>query len=250
MNQPFVHLMNIILVSRAVYIFKDTPVSRKNFIVMLTIQLAGLFSYRMNLAWWILFLLLSAQAIVAQLVEMKSKKTEGARIGSLVFTVILLSVFFSPWIQLEFNPAPFAILASLQHYTLLFLPIDAARWKELSIFLLGGLLVLNEANLLLRSLLRKLGLVPQGSGESGLNQKEYNAGRIIGILERMIIYVAVLNNEVAAIGLVLGAKAFTRFKELDDRSFAEYVLIGTLVSAFLAVSAALMVKALLVLPAA
>jgi len=31
-------------------------------------------------------------------------------------------------------------------------------------------------------------------------------------------------------GLVLAAKALTRFRALDDRDFAEYVLIGTLAS--------------------
>ena len=33
---------------------------------------------------------------------------------------------------------------------------------------------------------------------------------------------------------VLTAKAFTRFRELDSRDFAEYVLIGTLMSVGLA----------------
>ena len=35
---------------------------------------------------------------------------------------------------------------------------------------------------------------------------------------------------------MLAAKGFTRFKELDDRDFAEYVLIGTLLSSSLAIA--------------
>ena len=39
-------------------------------------------------------------------------------------------------------------------------------------------------------------------------------------------------------GFVLAAKSFARFKELDKREFAEYVLIGTLISMILAIVAA------------
>jgi hypothetical protein len=38
-----------------------------------------------------------------------------------------------------------------------------------------------------------------------------------------------------AIGFVLTAKSIARFKEFDDREFAEYYLIGTLASMLLAV---------------
>ena len=39
-----------------------------------------------------------------------------------------------------------------------------------------------------------------------------------------------LSGNIGAIGFVLAAKGITRFRQLDDRDFAEYVLIGTLLS--------------------
>ena len=54
-----------------------------------------------------------------------------------------------------------------------------------------------------------------------LDRQEYNAGRFIGILERLLIYVPVLRGQYAAIGLILAAKSFARFKEMDGRDFAE-----------------------------
>ncbi len=39
------------------------------------------------------------------------------------------------------------------------------------------------------------------------------------------------------IGFILAAKAFARSKELENRSFAEYVLLGTLVSTLIAILA-------------
>ena len=55
-------------------------------------------------------------------------------------------------------------------------------------------------------------------------------GKVIGYLERGIILILMLTGNIGGIGLVLAAKGFTRFKQLDDRDFAEYVLIGTLLS--------------------
>jgi hypothetical protein len=45
--------------------------------------------------------------------------------------------------------------------------------------------------------------------------------------------------------LVLAVKGLARFKEMDDRPFAEYVLVGTLLSLLLAVFVALLVKSLI-----
>jgi hypothetical protein len=67
---------------------------------------------------------------------------------------------------------------------------------------------------------------------------EYKSGRVIGILERSIVYLAMLSNEYSIIGFILAAKAFARFKELDKKVYAEYVLIGTLASILIALVAA------------
>ena len=69
-------------------------------------------------------------------------------------------------------------------------------------------------------------------------------GEAIGIIERLLIVTFVLVGAEAAIGLVIAAKTLARFKQLDDRDFAEYYLLGTLasvavaaISAFVAVAA-------------
>ena len=55
-------------------------------------------------------------------------------------------------------------------------------------------------------------------------------GATIGILERLVVVSLVLAGQAAAIGLVVAAKTLARFKQLDDRRFAEYYLLGTLAS--------------------
>lgn len=58
-----------------------------------------------------------------------------------------------------------------------------------------------------------------------------NAGKWIGILERMIILIFLLQNQYAAIGLLITAKGLLRFSEKDrQEEKTEYVLIGSLIS--------------------
>jgi hypothetical protein len=60
-------------------------------------------------------------------------------------------------------------------------------------------------------------------------------GEAIGIIERLLIVAFVLTGTTEAIGLVIAAKTLARFRQLDDRDFAEYYLMGTLASVAVAV---------------
>ncbi|MFQ5864525.1 MAG: hypothetical protein ACE5IW_04770 [bacterium] len=65
--------------------------------------------------------------------------------------------------------------------------------------------------------------------ESGLP----NAGRYIGWLERTLVITFILVENYNGIGFILAAKGILRFgeiKESIDRKFAEYVILGTLLS--------------------
>lgn len=71
-------------------------------------------------------------------------------------------------------------------------------------------------------------------------------GRMIGLLERTLIYVLVLAGQVGAIGFLIAAKSVMRFETAkEDRRAAEYVIIGTLASFAWALIVALGVTMLL-----
>lgn len=55
-------------------------------------------------------------------------------------------------------------------------------------------------------------------------------GRYIGLVERAIITLLVVTNATGAIGFVIALKALARFKQFEDRRFAEYYIIGSLLS--------------------
>jgi len=70
-------------------------------------------------------------------------------------------------------------------------------------------------------------------------------GATIGVLERLVVVALVLAGQASAIGLVIAAKTLARFKQLDDRRFAEYYLVGTLASVSVALVTGLLAVAVL-----
>ena len=77
------------------------------------------------------------------------------------------------------------------------------------------------------------------------NLEELKAGNIIGKLERIIIAILLLNNQFGVIGFVLTAKSIARFKQMENRDFAEKYLIGTLTSFLIVLITVLILKGLL-----
>lgn len=65
-----------------------------------------------------------------------------------------------------------------------------------------------------------------------------NAGKYIGFLERLFVFLFIILGRWEGVGLLLGAKSVFRFGDLNDakdRKLTEYVLIGTLLSFGLAI---------------
>ncbi len=61
------------------------------------------------------------------------------------------------------------------------------------------------------------------------------AGRYIGILERAIILPLVMAGAFTSIAFILAAKSVARYKELEKKDFAEYYIVGTLLSTLIAI---------------
>ena len=62
------------------------------------------------------------------------------------------------------------------------------------------------------------------------------AGRYIGTIERMIMLIFISINQYSAIGLVLTAKSIARYERITkEEHFAEYYLLGTLISTLIAI---------------
>ena len=72
-----------------------------------------------------------------------------------------------------------------------------------------------------------------------------NGGKLIGQLERALIFLLVLMGQPGGIGFLVAAKSILRFSEAkESQKLAEYVLIGTLLSFGLAIAAATLTRTL------
>jgi hypothetical protein len=116
------------------------------------------------------------------------------------------------------------------------LRISAATLIYAAVIFGGGFLIRAVTHSLLSAHLR-----PAGESTEQLR----NAGMYIGYLERFLILTALLFHSPATAGLVLTAKAVARYPEFKHVRFAEYFLIGTLLSLSIAmIGGALLLKLL------
>lgn len=94
-------------------------------------------------------------------------------------------------------------------------------------WILALLIVHKPANILIQKLI--------GAYKPKNNQNEVkednNAGRFIGTVERVIMLILISMKQYSAIGLVLTAKSIARYDKIaKSEVFAEYYLLGTLLS--------------------
>jgi hypothetical protein len=119
--------------------------------------------------------------------------------------------------------------------------LDADRLRRALAVAVGLLVAAFESNYVVLAVLRKYKMIPG----SGLRPTAAGLGRLIGILERTLLFILIVTGNLGAIGFVVAAKALARHKELEQKEFAEYFLVGTLLSVLCSMAAGFAVRALL-----
>jgi hypothetical protein len=78
--------------------------------------------------------------------------------------------------------------------------------------------------------------LPKTAAEPGDSELRRNtAGRWIGAIERLIIAIGIALSSTEIIAAVVAVKAISRFQQMDNKDFAEYVLLGSLCSVLWAI---------------
>ena len=67
------------------------------------------------------------------------------------------------------------------------------------------------------------------------NKHDMSRGKLIGYIERLLVILLTYYSSYPAIAFIVTAKSIARFKQMDDRDWAEYFLLGTLTSMFLGI---------------
>lgn len=174
--------------------------------------------------------------------------TFGARTALLVVNVLVCVVVYAndTWFK-GFNPGTASLVHGAVTTNVLVRSISPQAFSNAIMTISGLIFVSIELNNPIALVLKRSQLMPKpAEAVTASSRGEPGRGRVIGYLERSLVFLLVITGNFSAIGLVLAAKAFARFRQLDDRDFAEYVLIGTLLSIGTTVPIGLVMAAFLV----
>jgi hypothetical protein len=240
----FLGILNLILLSRLGLISRDEGVNQSDMWRMTIVPLLSLPFLAISMSWILLAFYLVSYPVLMWMLEKQKTRLNRNRILLLLLHTIIVALLCSPIFELSTSEFATNLLTGISKVFLPGVVITGGVVSDIQLFVFGFLMVLNEANIILRYILKLVGLKSLGKTKE-VDQQEYNTGRIIGLLERIFVFLFVILNQFAAIGFVLAAKGVTRFKDFESRTFAEYVLIGTLLSALLAMGVAFLVKTVL-----
>lgn len=126
------------------------------------------------------------------------------------------------------------------NFDLSLLPLYNSLW----IYVMALIFLTVVSGIVIRILMANWSDSLNDSEEESLN----NAGKYIGMLERLFVFTFVITGNWEAIGFLLAAKSVFRFgdlKESKDRKLTEYILIGTLLSFGIAIATGMLVLKLL-----
>lgn len=236
--------LNLLMVTRLIYLRKDEAIGIKWNLWLTGVQLIlVVLSFSFTTGLWLVALLLVIVGGLNLLLEPRLLK-KGWRIYTLAIFIIGIDLISNGGSGLQLRSLLTDAVAFLAGNSGLLQVNPGVSGEKLFGVLFGLLVLANEINLFIRMVFRHFGMEPPGNQPQtpvdasayGIDRQEYNTGRVIGILERWLMYIVVLSTDsLEAIAFIIAAKGLARMKQLDDKVFAEYMLIGTLLSMISAV---------------
>jgi hypothetical protein len=240
MSGEYLYLAFVVLLTRALLSSRERPMSLGRLVLSVLLQLASLAAMEKTSAVALVAAAMAAVAVGAFVLEPRGASGNPrdasrnlVRFAAAVLLIVGLSFVGSPGRSgVRFADWALGAAHALAGASVLLGKVDARGLEAALTILSGALFVSIDINNLTRYVLLSLKVAPAAAvGGQDKGETQLRRGKMIGIMERLLIFYFVLTSNLAAIGFVLAAKGFTRFRELDDRDFAEYVLIGTLLSA-------------------
>lgn len=128
-----------------------------------------------------------------------------------------------------------AVIAACWYFSFLGPDDLKAAWQQINdrtswVLLTAFIFLTQPCSILIGQLTRKWRVQIPDADSLG------DAGKWIGIIERVIILILVINHQYATVGLLITAKSLLRFNEPNRQEVkTEYLLIGTLISFSIAI---------------
>lgn len=190
---------------------KKLKSSKLYFHVLIHIAVTALILW--NLSLWPIILIIGISHFIIDGLKLSFQKKKTKRllffVDQLLHILVIIGCYF-----FTFN--------SLQNFSF--------KFSEATLLLLTCLLFLTiPVSVIMKTIFLKWNI----SELTKNNQSLADAGKYIGILERVLVFVFIISNHWEAVGFLITAKSVFRFgdlKESKTRQLTEYVLIGTLIS--------------------
>lgn len=156
----------------------------------------------------------------------------------IILTHLIIDIFKSTS-QTEENKRTLFFLDQLAHLLVLLLVVLVYKGDEINsesifhskvqVLIIAVLVVTKVASILIDVFISKWQIKTNPAEEESLA----DAGKYIGVLERLLIFFFIVIGHWEGVGFLLAAKSIFRFGDLTkakDRKLTEYILIGTLLS--------------------
>ena len=164
-------------------------------------------------AFWKWALLIAGMHLVIDAVKIILRNDRNQRILFFLDQIAHLLSIYLVWLWYYDLPLPFYLLGNI----------------EIILLVTSIILLTTPVSFTVKNIISKWTPDTIDEGDGSLQ----SAGKYIGILERLFIFVFILLGQWQGVGFLLAAKSIFRFgdlKESKDRKLTEYILIGTLVS--------------------
>lgn len=238
------HVLLIWAVSN--YVSRD-PLSDENDVMDIGARFGSIRGWRA----WVVARALTAGAAVAFLAWPNVPLIVLMLIGSITLPFVRATIPASRCAEVEiganavFAVISFGIIRSGQLQLgqhLLTLPASDERIVTACIVVALTFFTVHGGTYIVRGVLKKSGAIPTiaatGPGERTLDVKEFNRGRLIGALERILLLAVIIAGSFEALGFIVAAKGLIRSREFESsRDMTEYFLIGSLSSVLVALAA-------------
>lgn len=181
--------------------------------VLITFVCAWLLSFSFSF-WWVALIIAVTHLLVDALKCYASKCKSIFFIDQLVHLIVIVAACY-----LWKSNLPECVISVEEKYIAL---------------LLGFLVCLKPSNIIIKEIFKAANIKVNTGSDDDNSGDLPNAGKLIGIVERLLSLVFVLLGQYEAVGFIIAAKSLLRFAE-GDNAKSEYVLVGTLLSFSIAV---------------
>ncbi len=165
---------------------------------------------------WFIPIIIGISHFVIDAAKVELQKKKNKRLFFFLDQILHIAVIFGIW---------YAMIGKFQ-----ILELSQSQWM----IVLGILFLTQPASLFIKNMIS----VYTPKTELKKNDSLQNAGKYIGILERLLVFIFIISDHWEGVGFLIAAKSIFRFSDLTeakDRKLTEYILIGTLLSFSMAI---------------